>query len=118
MQAYFYASSSKARVANAQLQHSHLPDVMFDVSLVTEDGLKLIVHLPLETDITPSVLTRCAKDSANEDCFYHPDTGEVLYLVYDGCDPEQCFTMAELIELRTPSKRLEFEEQPDKVIIF
>ncbi|MFY2658663.1 hypothetical protein ACOTC5_32160 [Achromobacter xylosoxidans] len=118
MHAYFCDATTEARYSSAQLQHSHLPDVMFDVSLVSEEGLKLVVSLPLETKLDPNVLLKCAKDSGNEDCYYHPNTGEILYLVYDGCEPDHCYTLADLIALRTPGKGLEFDVQADKVTIF
>lgn len=118
MHAYFSDATSEARYSRAQLQHSHLPDVLFDVSLVTEDGLKLEVVLPRETQIDPAVLIKCAKGSGDEDGFYHPETGENLYLVYEGSEPDLCFTLADLIDLRTPGKGLEVDIQADRVTLY
>lgn len=117
MNAYFNDGTTEHRYTQAKLQHSFLPDVMFDVTLVANGALKLEVNLPLETSIDPAVLVKCAKGSDEEDCFYHPDTGDVLYLVYEGCDPDECFTLKTLIEMATPGKPLEFDVQADKVTI-
>jgi hypothetical protein len=118
MQAYFTDDKGETRYFKAQLQHSFLPDVMFDVTLITVDALKLEVSLPLATNIDPAVLIKCAKFSGDEDCFFHPDTGDVLYLVHEGCEPDECVTLEHLIALRTPGKALECEVHPDKVTLF
>lgn len=118
MHAFFVSETTKARHTRAQLQHSHLPDVLFDVVLGAENELRLEVTLPLETGIDPKVLQKCAKDCGSEDCFYDPKTGEILYLVYEGCEPDYCYTLAELVELRTPGKGLEFDVQADRVSVF
>lgn len=118
MSAYFSDASADFRTMHAQLQHAHLPDVRFDVQLLDEGSLRLVVLLPLETGIDREVLLQCAKDAGEEDCFYHPDTDEVLYLLYDGCEPDLCFTLASLIERQAPAKGLEWDVRADRVVLF
>lgn len=113
MKAYFTDAITATQHLLAEVRDSRMPNAALGVTLIcTDSQFAMKLQLPQAADVPTRVIAECVKAVADGYEFFHPTTGAALYLVYEGCDPEACYSFGDLLALRSPGKPSALTQAP------